>query len=228
VKGHSSHCIGNRRFTKASPSWVHNPSAQSRGSKAGKRGLVEFKRSLSDGQSWPFNKRRYGPSIPVDRWQSFEHVARSGVRDFESTGTRITGRRSLEIPLKIGVGSWPWVILRVEPEERRPVSESWRACMWSSVVPIVSATLQGRKKLMKIEQVVKISAQSINGRHGRSGAVIPWYPCVQVPLQEPCRFDVPVKQEEPTHTNLEFNGSTTLLLSVASCSEYIYSIFMFL
>jgi hypothetical protein len=129
---------------------------------------------------------RSGPSIPVDRWQSIEHVIGFDVKDFESTGMRILSRRSLEIPLKIGIGSWPWVILRVEPEERRPVSEPWRACMWSSLVHIVSTTLQGRKKLMKIEKVVETSAQSINGRCGRSGAVIPWYPYVQVPLQEPC------------------------------------------
>jgi hypothetical protein len=107
-------------------------------------------------------------------------------------------------------------------------SGPWRACTWSSLVPIVSATLQGRKQLMKIEQVVETSAQSINGRRGRSGAVSPWYPCVQAPLQEPCRSDVPVRQEEPAHANLEFNGSTTLLLSGASFSEYIYSVFMFL
>jgi hypothetical protein len=72
-----------------------------------KWGLVEFKCSLSGGRSWPFNKRRSGPSILVDRWQSFEHVAGPGVRDSESIGRRIPGRRSLEIPLKIGARSWP-------------------------------------------------------------------------------------------------------------------------
>jgi hypothetical protein len=31
---------------------------------------------------------------------------------------RNTGRRSSKIHLKIGAGSWPWVILRVDPEEK--------------------------------------------------------------------------------------------------------------
>jgi hypothetical protein len=83
-------------------------------------------------------------------------------------------------------------------------------------------------QLMIFEQVVETSTQSINGRRGKSGAVSPWYPCVQVSLQEPCRSDVPVSQEEPAHAYLKFNGSTTLLLSVASFSEYIYSVFIFL
>jgi hypothetical protein len=54
----------------------------------------------------------------VDRWHSFEYVAGFGVRDFESKAMRIPGRRSPEMPLNIGVGSWPWVILRVELEEK--------------------------------------------------------------------------------------------------------------
>jgi hypothetical protein len=116
-----------------------------------KWGLVEFKHFLSGERSCSFNKRRFGPSILVDRWHSFEYVAGFGVRDFESKAMRIPGRRSPEMPLNIGVGSWPWVILRVELEERRPVSEPWRACTWSSIVPIVLDTLQGRKQLMKIK-----------------------------------------------------------------------------
>jgi hypothetical protein len=92
---------------KVPPGWAHGPSACSRGIKDGKLGLVEFKISLSGGRSWSFNKRRFGPSIPLDMWQSFEHVVGSSVRDFESTGTRSPGRRSPKMPLNIGTGSWP-------------------------------------------------------------------------------------------------------------------------
>jgi hypothetical protein len=81
---------------------------------------------------------------------------------------------------------------------------------------------------MIFEQVGETSTQAMNERHGGSEEISPWYPCVQVSLQEPCQSDVPVNQEEPAHAYLKFNGSTTLLLSVASCSEYIYSVFIFL
>lgn len=83
-------------------------------------------------------------------------------------------------------------------------------------------------QLMIFDQVVETSTQSINGRRGNFGAVSPWYPHVQVSLQEPCQCDVLISQEEPAHDYLKFNGSTTLLLSVASFSEYIYSVFIFL
>jgi hypothetical protein len=51
---------------------------------------------------------------------------------------------------EINVGSWPWVTLRKGPGERKLASESWRAGTWSSPVHLVSATLHGRKQLMKV------------------------------------------------------------------------------
>jgi hypothetical protein len=52
----------------------------------------------------------------------------SGIMMSKSGEVKIPQRKSVEKHLNIGAGSWPWVILRMEPEEREAslqALESW-------------------------------------------------------------------------------------------------------
>jgi hypothetical protein len=71
TRGRSSIALGivETRNAKAQLGWAHGPCARSQGSRAGKLGPIEFKHSLSDEQSWSSDERRFGSSIPGDKWQ---------------------------------------------------------------------------------------------------------------------------------------------------------------
>jgi hypothetical protein len=67
----------------------------------------------------------------------------SGIAISKSGEVKIPERKSVEMHLKIGVGSWPWVILRMEPEEKEASLQALEST-WSSPVYSVSTTLHGR------------------------------------------------------------------------------------
>jgi hypothetical protein len=69
--GHSSIALGiaETQNVKVPLGWAHGPCTRSQGSRAGKWGPIEFKRSLSNERSWSSDERRFGSSIPGDRWQ---------------------------------------------------------------------------------------------------------------------------------------------------------------